>query len=220
MIHSKSRLAIELSKLKVFEEPNIWEEQYPTDPEIAAEMLWNAYYNNDIEGKVIADLGCGTGILGIGALLLGAKLVYFVETDEKALETAKENLNSFEELPGEAVFLNQDVADFKEKVYAVIMNPPFGTKQQHADREFLLRAFSIAKVIYSFHKVTSKNFIEKISSDYNFKITHYFEYAMPIKASHLFHKRRIHRIKVGCWRFEKIDLEKWEESKETHPQPL
>src|SRR3989338_8397937 len=86
---SKSSLAIELSKLKVFESPKVRQEQYPTDSEIAASVLWNAYILGDLEGKVIADLGCGTGILGIGALLLGAKKVFFIEVDKKALETAK-----------------------------------------------------------------------------------------------------------------------------------
>ena len=83
---SKSSLAIELSKLKVFNQANVSLEQYPTDSEIAATILWQAKMNNDIEDKIIADLGAGTGILGIGALLLGADYVYFVEKDEKAIE--------------------------------------------------------------------------------------------------------------------------------------
>src|SRR3989344_9379113 len=90
---TKSGLAIELSKLKVFESPKVRQEQYPTDSEIAASVLWNAYILGDLEGKVIADLGCGTGILGIGALLLGAKEVLFVDSDEKALERAKNSLS-------------------------------------------------------------------------------------------------------------------------------
>jgi len=34
-------------------------------------------------GKVIADLGCGTGLLGLRALEAGAEFVYFVEVDEQ-----------------------------------------------------------------------------------------------------------------------------------------
>jgi len=41
-------------------------------------------------GMTVLDLGCGTGVLGIGALLLGAK-VYFVESDGSALEIARNN---------------------------------------------------------------------------------------------------------------------------------
>lgn len=36
----------------------------------------------------IADIGCGSGILSIGALLLGAKRVYAVDTDDLAVDSA------------------------------------------------------------------------------------------------------------------------------------
>ena len=87
---TKSKLAIQLSKLKVFETAKIKLEQYPTDSEIAADILWNAFMQHDIEGKVIADLGAGTGVLGIGALLLNAKKVCFVEKDKEAVKLLKE----------------------------------------------------------------------------------------------------------------------------------
>ncbi|PIN87325.1 DNA methylase [Candidatus Woesearchaeota archaeon CG10_big_fil_rev_8_21_14_0_10_44_13] len=200
-LNSKSRLAIELSKLKVFENPDVKTEQYPMDSEFGAEVLWDAYFKGDIENKAVADLGCGTGILGIGALLLGAKLVYFVDSDEKAIAIAKENLSRFTILDKDkAVFIVKDVNDFKENVDTVIQNPPFGTKQKHADRDFLMKAFEISDSIYSFHKATSKNFIEKISSDNGFRIANYYGFDFPLKASQLFHKKNIHRIKVGCWR--------------------
>ncbi len=43
------------------------------------------------EGVVIADIGCGSGILSIGALLLGAKKVYAVDTDPLAVKSTIEN---------------------------------------------------------------------------------------------------------------------------------
>lgn len=43
-------------------------------------------------GVVIADIGCGSGILSIGALLLGAKKVYAVDTDPLAVKSTGENL--------------------------------------------------------------------------------------------------------------------------------
>ena len=93
MVISKSGLAITLSKLKLFEKPNVKLEQYPTESEFAAEMLWFAFMKNEIPGKVIVDLGCGTGILGIGALIIGAEKVIFVDIDEKIIDVAKQIIN-------------------------------------------------------------------------------------------------------------------------------
>lgn len=42
-------------------------------------------------GQVIADIGCGSGILAIGALLLGAKTVYAVDTDPLAVQSTLSN---------------------------------------------------------------------------------------------------------------------------------
>ena len=92
MIKSKASLAVALSKLKTYSKPSISLEQYPTDSEIAAEILWSAYMHGDLSGKTVADLGSGTGILGIGALYLGASKVFFVEKDSKAMAIAKENI--------------------------------------------------------------------------------------------------------------------------------
>ena len=91
-MHSKKQLAVSLSKLHVFERPAARLEQYPTDSEIAAEMLWFAYQRGEIEDRAVGDFGCGTGILGIGALFLGAKKVFFVDIDKNALKRLKENL--------------------------------------------------------------------------------------------------------------------------------
>ena len=48
--------------------------------------------NNSITApQVVADIGCGSGILGIGALLLGAKKVYGVDNDPLAVESTNSN---------------------------------------------------------------------------------------------------------------------------------
>ena len=139
----KRNLAILLSKLKTFESPDIKLEQYQTDSEIAAESLWFTHMNNDIHGKVIADLGCGTGIFGFGALILGAKKVFFVDLDEKAIKVAKENRKFLEkELKKRfnCAFINKDIRSFRNKVDVVIQNPPFGIKRTHTDKLFLMKA--------------------------------------------------------------------------------
>jgi ribosomal protein L11 methyltransferase len=54
---------------------------------------------SDASDQVIADLGCGSGILSIGAVLLGAKKAYAVDTDPLAVLATVSNreLNNFSE---------------------------------------------------------------------------------------------------------------------------
>ena len=203
-IRSKSGLAIVLSRLKSFERPKVSVEQYMMDSEIGAFVLWQAHMKGDI-GKVSVDLGCGTGILGIGALLLGASEVYFVDNDESALAIAKENLRKVESeyAIGKARFLDMDVADFNKKADTVLQNPPFGVKVRHADKIFLEKAIEIGKIVYSFHKSDSKNFISKFVDEKKFKVTDVWDFEFPLKASFSFHSRRIKRIPVSCFRMER-----------------
>jgi putative methylase len=208
-ISSKSGLAIALSKLEGFKEPKVRVEQYTVDSEIGAFILWNGLLKGDIRQKVSVDLGCGTGILGIGALLLGAKKVFFVDSEGSALKIAKNNLEKVKSeflIEGKAVFVCRDVVDFSEKCDTVVENPPFGVKVRHADRVFLKKAFEIGKVVYSFHKSESKEFIERFSSKNEFKITDVWDFKFPLKAIYKFHSRRIKYIDVSCFRFEKAKL--------------
>ncbi|XID75800.1 50S ribosomal protein L11 methyltransferase [Alkanindiges sp. WGS2144] len=45
----------------------------------------------DLKDKVVIDYGCGSGILGIAALLLGAKQVYAVDLDPQAVLSTQQN---------------------------------------------------------------------------------------------------------------------------------
>lgn len=196
---TKSQLAIELSKLKTFENPNLKLEQYPTDSETAAEILWTAYLNGDITNKTIADFGSGTGILSYATLKLGAKQVYLIEIDSKTNQIAKENLKQFKNFE----IIQSDIKDFNKKVDTIIQNPPFGTKIKHADKEFLEKAFQISNKIYSLHKTSTKDFIIKLAKQHNFKTQNIIHFNHPIKQIYKHHKKPIERVKVSLFIFEK-----------------
>lgn len=69
----------------------------------------------DAEGKDVIDVGCGSGILGIGAKICGAKSVYMCDIDEQAVEFAKKNaeLNNVDATIEKADLLEGDMtADF------------------------------------------------------------------------------------------------------------
>jgi len=200
---SRSGLAIELSAIKGFSEPKVRVEQYMTDSEIAATVLWDAYMKGDIKGRVVADLGCGTGILGIGAMLLGASKVYFVESENSAMKIAKKNVGDIES-EGLAEFFLGDISDFGKKGDTVIMNPPFGVKSEHSDRKFLEKAFEICEIVYSFHKSETKEFIERLAKAKNFKISQVIDFEFPLKATMKFHKKKVEKVNVSCFRFIKV----------------
>ena len=209
-IRSKSGLAIILSRLEAFSEPKVKAEQYISDSETVAYTIWQAALLGDIRGKVMADLGCGTGLLGIGALLLGAKHVLFIDFDENALEKAKKNLLKVKNdgyKVGKAEFICREIGQLlKEesgRIDAVIQNPPFGTKVRHSDILFLEKAMEIAPITYSFHKSETKGFLERFAARKNAKITHIWDFKFPLKASFSFHRRQIYRVNVSCLRFEK-----------------
>ena len=205
-IMSKSGLAIVLSGLDGFSEPKVRQEQYIMDSEIGASVLWNAYLLKDIGEKSIADLGCGTGIIGIGALLLGAKHVVFVDSDKKALNTVKNNISKIKSEGyevGTADFIYKDIKEVSIEQDVVIENPPFGTKTKHKDAVFLEKALKIAPIIYSFHKSETKAFLRQFAGRNLAEITHIWDYKFPLKHTFGFHKREIHRINVSCFRFER-----------------
>lgn len=60
-------------------------------------MVYMAEFEyGDIEGRTVLDLGCGTGMLGIAASILGAGAVVGVDVDAQALTTAAENAAEME----------------------------------------------------------------------------------------------------------------------------
>lgn len=79
-----------------------------------------------IEGVSVLDMGCGSGILGIGALLLGAKDVLAVDIDKNAVDIAVKNacLNKVENFTGLCgnTLSDKDVYDkVTSKKYGVIL---------------------------------------------------------------------------------------------------
>ncbi|CAH8493833.1 unnamed protein product [Schistosoma turkestanicum] len=165
---SRKKLHHQLENVKAFQNPKLELEQYCTSAHVAADILFNIQMaDNALQDMSVADLGCGTGILSIGAKLLGASCVLGFEIDEDAVNEFQSNLEacgmSDENIN---VTLCDVVRLFRESnkkvVDTVILNPPFGTnpKNNGIDMAFLRVALSIAHShVYSLHKTSTRKHV-------------------------------------------------------------
>ncbi|MFT6915006.1 MAG: ribosomal protein L11 methyltransferase [Motiliproteus sp.] len=60
-----------------------------THPTTALCLKW--LEQQDVEGRLVIDYGCGSGILGIAALLLGATRMIGIDIDPQALQASRDN---------------------------------------------------------------------------------------------------------------------------------
>jgi putative methylase len=195
------RLEMTLQRLRGYTHPRAALEQYQTPAPLAARLLYHALMKGDIEGKTVCDLGCGTGVLAIGAVLLGADRVKGVDSDPGAVRDATENA---ELLDTEVGFI---VADVKDEALrgllgscdTVIMNPPFGAQKAHADRPFIDLALSIAPVTYSIFNAGSAQFIETYTAQ-RAKIDEKVGGVFPLRRTFSFHTQDVMEIEVEILR--------------------
>ncbi len=153
----KRELEMRLQEIRGFEDPDPSLEQYMTPASMAADILFTAYSNGDVEGMKVVDLGCGTGMLSIGAWLLGAGMVLGFDRSEGALSVAESNRDAF---GADVEFVLSDVRDVSEGADTVFMNPPFGCQTRNADRPFLDKAMEISECVYSIHMAETIGFLE------------------------------------------------------------
>lgn len=114
-----------LERLEGFSKHSFAREQYSTPASVAAELLFLAAMHNDL-GRV-CDLGSGTGVLAIGAALMGAQAVG-VEIDRDALATARKNADK---LGVDVDFIWADVKSLELKgIDTVVMNPLLVLRRQ------------------------------------------------------------------------------------------
>lgn len=188
------KLEMLLEEIEGFSDPELELEQYQTPSPLAAEIMHFAYMQGDLDDSV-QDLGCGTGILAIGAKLLGARKVVGYDMDPKALEIA--NINA-RKLGVEIDFVFSDIADIEGHVKTTVMNPPFGARVKGRDRPFLSSALRTSEVIYSIHNHGSLAFIQKFIKPAI--ITHSYVAKFPIKRIFDFHKKEREVIEVEIYR--------------------
>ncbi|WP_018258491.1 METTL5 family protein [Halomicrobium katesii] len=188
---TKRALAQQLGVVAGFDDPRAPLEQYRTPPELAAHLIHLADLRGDIEDRTIVDLGCGTGMLTLGAALRGPERTVGLDVDPAPLQTARDNerkvasATSVSWVRGDAE--NAPLRPDRDGT-TVVMNPPFGAQSgnEHADRAFLETTAAIADVSYSIHNEGSQEFVGSFAADNGGTVTDSYqtEFEIPRQFDH------------------------------------
>jgi len=198
----KRRIEILLSKVESHPSPKAYLEQYTIPADVAAEILYLAAYTyGDVIGKRVVDLGCGTGRLSIGAVLLGAKEAVGVDIDEVAIKTAVENAEKLG-VKDRITWVVGDIEALHGSFDTVLQNPPFGVQRRKADRKFLAKAIKLGRCVYSLHKAGNEEFIRRFVEKQGGKVTVIIPLKMWIPHTFPFHTKRKYLVKVELYRIE------------------
>jgi putative methylase len=203
-VSTKTRLAQQLGVVAGFEDPRVDLEQYRTPPEIAAHLIHTADLQGDIEGRTVVDLGTGTGMLALGAVLRGPNRVVGVDLDPGPLATARANERRVA-AAADVEWVRADATAIPlapDGPTTVVMNPPFGAQSgnEHADRGFLATAAAIGDVSYSIHNAGSEAFVESFAADNGGRVTHAFAAELDLPHQFDFHEDESRTVDVEVFR--------------------
>jgi putative methylase len=201
----KNELERALQKVNPHTRPKASLEQYSTPAPVAADLLFTAYSFGDIGGREVVDLGCGGGILSIGAALLGASKVTGIDVDPEAVADARSNIAA---AGADVEVLEVDVRSAGLKADTVIMNPPFGAQRRNADRPFLEAAVRIAPRVYSLHNARTVDFLMKMVSAMGCEVFFQKRYKFEIPHMFEFHDKRKKEIEVALLCISSLDVTK------------
>jgi putative methylase len=182
--------------------PKAYLEQYTIPASVAAEVLFTAaYIHDDVDEKFVADLGCGTGRLAIGAVILGAAETVGVDIDREAVKVAKRNAEKLG-VKEKTNWIAGGIEVLNGIFQTVLQNPPFGVQTRSADRKFLLKALELAPRVYSLHKSGESNraFIKRFIEGHGGKVTGIFPMKFNIPKLFKFHTKRKHEVEVDLYR--------------------
>lgn len=163
-------------------------------------MLYRALALGDIGDKSVLDLGCGTGMFALGAMMLGAREAVGLDVDASSVELARETAAK---LGLDATFEVRDISAVEGSFDTVVMNPPFGAQfgARHLDTLFVETALRVAKVAYSLHLSENAPHFERLALRLNVGWESLARYDFPLPAQFKFHTKERHFVPVVLYRF-------------------
>lgn len=189
-----------LSRIPAHPTPRAELEQYSTPADLAVPLLLEARALGDIEGKRVLDLGCGTGMLAMGAMLLGAASAVGVDVDEGALRVARQEAAR---VGVDAQWIASDIVGWRGEGDVVVMNPPFGAQVKGADAPFLEAAMASAPVVYTFVNAPSRDFTEDYAAARGFARTHAWAMRFPLRHQYRHQTKAVQEVDVVVLRLQR-----------------
>jgi len=196
----RKHIAILLSQLEPIPNPKLRWESYTLDSESAATIVYiAAYEHDDIRGKKVIDLGCGSGILAIAASLFGAEWTVGVDIDREAIKVAIKNASK---VGVQVDFINGDIGCVSGHFETTLMNPPFGSWHKGADINFIKKALEISNVVYLVHKRSPsvKDFLSSTIPKLGGVIDRIYNIDIVIKRIFKFHRKKYYNVKAALYR--------------------
>ncbi len=196
------RLAMLLSSLSEHPGGSVELEQYVTEGDLAARWLADIAAFGDLsEGCKVTDLGAGNGVLGLGALAMGAGRATLVEADQAACDVAMSNAESMgfaDSVEVIQAMLGSDPVDLGS-ADVVISNPPWGRQTPRADRPFLEAMIAVAAPAHLIHSAEATH-IQPLFEDVGWAAERYGEADFALPAAYSHHSRQRGRTRAAFWR--------------------
>lgn len=190
---SKKALAAFIDRLPTYTRPKQRLEQYPTDGDVVATAVWDAYMRGAL-GRVL-DLGCGTGRFAVAAAAMGARHVVCLDIDIEAVEVAASASRGFDSI--DFVVGDASAPPLRRAFDVVFQNPPFGIwSKRGADLAFLESALSLGDLVYTIHKLSTLDYVSKWAAGRGARLEVLETAVLNIKPMYRHHRKRLHKVEV------------------------
>ena len=192
---------MKISNLDDFNSPSLELEQYSTQGNLAARWIRLAKDMGDIPiGCTVADLGCGTGVLGLGALFCGASKAIMIDIDQSALDIVRDNAGSVALSENVEIICSDVAAATLEHTDLILCNPPWGTQKMGADAPFFEAIRNAGVPAYVLHSSDAKHVAARFNS-WGWHVHEMFSEQFDLgSSSHTHHTRRRVRTQATLWR--------------------
>lgn len=160
--HKKYKINLEINKKLTLKDfivlPNVLRPEKFTALSLARLLYKN---RKQYKNKVIIDMGCGTGIQGVTAALIGAKKVIFSDISPVAVRNTKANIKKFKIKSKSIVYKGDLFQKIKKKADIIVFNHPFYTQKLSKKRTHIAKSIMADDALIHNFFVSAKKHLKR-----------------------------------------------------------